>query len=318
MARRIATVEEMIDLLSSVKGGTFCTIGYLSGAKIGKTLTGKNVNVEKFGKDLDDYRMEGDDEIYNTLKGYQQRGASGKNKFPYGGIVKFATYSFHFQTEELYGKNNHEYTQKRDALLKKYGAEIQRREKPHDERIGYGNGVSVGATEKTKDKLYTHQNGATIQNYDEEYYVVDKDGELVGGISGDAIKSLISKSEPDGVSAMRKVNATDEQIKEYLEELKKLKFRILKLMYNSILFIVAKINGEKVFFINTKLPKQVGSSNYVVNINPESFIEKANDLYNKTIRKMGNETNESVMAYRALKRKIDESVRRAIMGNMIY
>ena len=299
----------MIDILSEIKGGTFVTVGYLCSANIGKTLTGKNIDVEKFGQDLDANRTDGDDEIYSTLKAYQQRGADRKNKFPYGGIVKFTKYLFHFQNEELYGKNFGKYADARDKLLARFGASINKRDQKHDEKQPFGKGsVSVGATDNTIGKLYTHQNAATIQNYKTEYFVVDNEGELLGGISGNAIKSLLSRREPDGVSALRAVNATDEQIKEYIEELKKLKFSVLKLMYDSILFIVAAVNGEKIYFVNTNLQNKVGSGSYAVPINPESFEQKANEMFKRSY----NEINECVNKYNLLENIIFGHTKKAL------
>ena len=159
---------------------------------------------------------------------------------------------FHWQSEEKYGENYAKYADARDALITKYGGEPNRREGT-DTKLSYGKGsVSVGSTDNTQGRLYSHQNGATIQNRSTEYFLVATNGQLKGGISKNAIQNIVAKSgDADGVSALKKVNATDEQIKSYLEELKQLKFKVLKLMYDSILFVVASVNGEKIFFWNS-------------------------------------------------------------------
>lgn len=46
MERRIADINEMIDIMSSIKGGVFATVCYMNSAKIGKTLTGKGIDVD--------------------------------------------------------------------------------------------------------------------------------------------------------------------------------------------------------------------------------------------------------------------------------
>ena len=283
--RRIATIDEIIDIMSSIRGGSFVTICYMSSAKVGKTLTSKGIDIDKFGEDLEQNRTEGDDEIYNTLSQYQKGGASRSNKFPFGGIVKMSRYQVNWQSEESYNKKYSQYADARDELLAKYGASVTHRDS-HDEKQDFGKGgVSVGATDNTRGKLYTHQNGATIQNAKSEYFVVDKDGELLGSISPNAIEQIVAKSgDPDGVGALKKIGATDEQIREYTEELRKLNFKVLKLMYNSVLFIIATVNGEKIFYINDKLERQVGSGNYIVPINPQSFIQKANEIFQQSNR----------------------------------
>lgn len=306
MERRVADINEMIDIMSSIQGGVFVSLCYMNSAKIGKTLSGKDINVDQFGQDLDNNRIEGDDEIYNNLKNYQQGGVSRKNKFPYGGIVKMSTYQFNWQSEDNYGKNFHNYANKRDELLAKYGAEIQKRELKHDEKLNFGTGISVGATDNTKHKLYTHQNGATIRNAKSKYFIVDNDGELKGGVSYEAIKELISKTKNiDGLSALKKIGATEEQIQEYIRDLKALNFRVLKLMFDSILYIVCSVNGEKIVYINNNLAKEVGSGSYIVNINPQSFIDMANQLYRQDMTNL----QESENRYNIFKTKINESVR---------
>ena len=301
--RRVADINEIIDIMSSIKGGAFATVCYLSSAKVGKTLTGKNVNVDKFGTDLDSNRIDGDDEIYNSLKAYQQGGASRSNKFPFGGIVKMTRYQFHWQTEDKYNKNYSDYAEKRDKLLAKYGASVERRD-GYDSKQDFGKGgVSVGSTDNTQGRLYSHQNGATAKKLSEEYYVVDNNGEMKGGISYGAIKSIVAAKSPlDGVGALRKINASDEQIEEYTRELRELKFSVLKLFYDSILFIIASANGEKVYFINDKLANAVGSGSYIVNINPQSFLEKARELY----RQSNAELNEIITNRRDI---IKETIR---------
>lgn len=287
--RKVKDINELIDIMSSIKGGTFATVCYLSSAKVKKTLRGVDTNA--FGNDLDANRTDGDDEYYDTLKQYQ--GGSIK-KFPYNGIIKMSKIQFHWQTEEKYKENYGKYADARDALIRKYGGEPNRKEGT-DTTQEYGNGgVSVGNTENTQGRMYTHQNGATIQNRSTEYFLVDNNGELKGGISKNAIQNIISKSsDADGVSALKKVNATDEQIASYLEELKALKFKVLKLMYDNIVFIVASVNGEKILFFNSKLANKIGSSSYAVDINPQSFMDKARELYKSSFADL----QESVRRY---------------------
>lgn len=290
--RKIYDINEFIDIMSNIKDGCFATVCYLSSAKIKKTLRG--VDTDAFGADLDANRTEGDDEYYNTLKQYQ---SGSIKKFPYNGVVKMSKIQFHWQSEEKYGENYGKYANARDALIGKYGGEPVRRDGT-DSKQEYGNGsVSIGNTDNTQGRLYSHQNGATIQNITTEYFLVDTNGQLKGGISKNAIQNIIAKSgDADGVSALRKVNATDEQIASYVEELKKLKFKVLKLMYDSILFVVASVNGEKIFFWNSKLAKQVGSGSYIVPIDTQSFQDKARELYSKTYA----ELRESIKRYNKL------------------
>lgn len=287
--RKVKDIDELIKIMSSIKGGTFATVCYLSSARVKKTLRGVDTNA--FGNDLDANRTDGDDEYYNTLKKYQ--GGEIK-KFPYNGVVKMSKFQFHWQTEKKYKENQSKYAIARDALIRKYGGEPNRKEGT-DTTQEYGDGnVSVGSTENTQGKMYSHQNGATIQNRSTEYFLVDNNGDLKGGISKNAIQNIISKNgDEDGVSALRKVNATDEQIASYLEELKALNFKVLKLLYDNIIFIVTTVDNEKILFFNSKLANKIGSSSYTVDINPQSFMDKARELYKSSFADL----QESVKRY---------------------
>ncbi len=295
--RKIYDINEFIDIMSSIKNGAFATVCYLSSAKVKKTLRGSDV--EAFGNDLDSNRTEGDEEYYNTLKQYQ--GGSIK-KFPYNGVVKMSRIQFNWQSEKKYGENFGKYADARDALITKYGGEPVRKQGT-DTRLDYGAGdVSVGSTDNTQGRLYSHQNGATVNYLDEYYFLVDTNGQLKGGISKEAIKNIVAKSgDADGVAALKRVNASDETIKSYLEELKALKFRVLKLMYDSVLFVVATVDDEKIFFWNSKLANQVGSGSYVVAIDPVSFKEKAKELYRKSYEEIENNYTELMQENRNIK-----------------
>lgn len=310
--RRIADINEMIDIISSIKGGVFVTLCYISAAKVGKTLASKNIDIKKFGQDLDRNRIAGDEKVYKKLKDYQSRGASRANTFPFGGIVKMTRYQFNWQSENNYRANYNKYATARDKLLAKYGATITHRDS-HDVKQEFGKGgVSVGNSQNTLGRLYTHQNGATARNVQSEYYVVDANGKLVGGISYNAIQQLVTKSENiNGVSALRKIGASEQQIKQYIADLKKLKFQVLKLMYDRILFLVASVNGEQIYFINTNLASSIESGSYQVKINPKSFINKARELFKASKKEITEAlTHSQYISGKQLNEAIQEAVRK--------
>lgn len=305
--------------MSGINDGAFATVCYLSSANVKKTLRGSNVDA--FGSDLDTYRTDGDDEYYNTLKRYQ--GGEIK-KFPYNGVVKMSRIQFHWQSEKKYNKNFADYAKKRDDLIVKYGGEPVRKQGT-DTKQEYGEGgVSVGDTENTQGRLYTHQNGATVKYLDQNYFLVDTDGRLKGGISKSAISNIISKTgSVDGVSALKKVNASEDDIKSYIDEIKKLNFKVMKLMYESIVFVVATSNNEKIFFWNSKLANQVGSGSYIVNIDPSSFKQKAKELYQKSYEEIRNnseimESKKIKISESKLKQIVAESVRKVLNESVKY
>lgn len=279
--RERVNFDNIIDALSTASGGTYLTLCYISAAKIGKTLTGKNIDIDKFGKDIEQFQRKGT-RGYDVLKNFHQGGASRKNTLPVG-IIKRSIITFHWQTEDKYGEAYGKYKEGANQLLKPYGVEIGSRDdsEKHDEKQNFGNGnVSVGATDNTRGKLYTHQNGATVDKYNTSYLMV-KDGKLYGGINKDAIASLVKKEDPEGVKALRDLGVQEDEIKKYIENLKNLNFSILKLMYERILWVSCTIDGVKKFAINDRLTDKIGSGNNAIPINPNVFIKLANNRYDK-------------------------------------
>ena len=286
--RQRVTFDSIIDALSTAKGGTYLTLCYISSANIGKTLTGKNIDIDKFGNDIEQYQRKST-RGYDVLKKFHQGGADRKNKLPVG-IIKRSVITFHWQTEDNYGKAYGKYKQGVNNLLKPYGVELGSRDEKHDEKQNFGGGnVSVGATDNTKGKLYTHQNGAITDKYETSYLMV-KDGKLYGGLNKNAISSLVSKSDPEGVKALRELGVQESEIKKYIQDLKNLNFSVLKLMYERILWVSCKIDGVKKFAINDRFTDHIGSGSNTIPINPNVFIKLANNRYDAKYNPLKDDT----------------------------
>ncbi len=145
----------------------------------------------------------------------------------------------------------------------------------------------VFLSQKTKERILLLINLATAKDLAKDYYVVNEEGELID-IPEMAIKSLFKKKYRDGESALRKLEYTSQQIQDYFNKIKALNFRIGKLMYDRIIFIVATINNEKLFFINNKLADHMSddAAKEGFYINPQSVIQKAKESYEKACGKL--------------------------------
>lgn len=306
MRKVISDINQMVDIISSIRGGAFVTIGYINAAKIGKTA--QNVNLDKFGETLNKHRTPGDDETYNALSQFQQGPSKLSNKFPYAGVVKFSIFQVNWLTEDNYRKNYTKYAEERDKIITSYGATPQHRDS-YDEKLNYNKGVSGGITANTQGKLYAHQNRDTFRYIDQKYFLVNNDGAIKGAISKKALEPLLKDSNyVDGMSTLKKIEASAEQMKEYAAKIDNLKFKPMALMYDSILFIIASVNGEKIAYINTNLQNKVGSGKYVVPIQPQSFIEMANAMY----KEADSSLQESVKQFNLAKSYISETVKRVL------
>ena len=67
--RQRTNFDGIMDALATAEGGTYLTLCYVSGAKVGKTLTGKNIDVDQFGQDIDQYQQKGT-RGYDVLKNF--------------------------------------------------------------------------------------------------------------------------------------------------------------------------------------------------------------------------------------------------------
>ena len=277
MARQEIDFDRIIDILAEIGGGQFTTVCYLSAAKIYKKRN--SLDDEKFGNALDANPFE-DEEVGGTFDRYRK---GEMKKFPYQGVVKFCTRQYHWQSETNYRKRYGDFRKWQDDFLTSHGAQPLAHKQSTDQKQEFGKGgIAVGSTDNTKNRTYIHQNKSTSKVLDERYFLVDDNGGLVGAISKPVVTSMLQKyPEEGGLKALKKINASDEVIAKYNAELEAQKFSVMKMMVNSILFVVTKFEGQEYFAINRRLASKIGSGSYIVDIEPEEFIQKAVEVFNK-------------------------------------
>ena len=74
----------------------------------------------------------------------------------------------------------------------------------------------------------------------------------------------------------------DDIVERYIEEIKSLNFNYKRFEGNSILWIAATVNGQKIVYVNSNLTKTIND----ININKEDFVKKANERYNIDLNNM--------------------------------
>ena len=276
--RNRTNFDNVLKDLSKLRGGVFLTIGYVTGNAVSKTL--QNKDTEVFGRDIDQYQEKGTPG-YDMLKQWQQGGASRKNAAPVA-IMKYTETTYHWQTPGSFGKKYGAYKDSINKLLEPYGASLGTREKsaPQD-----------GDTSAVDNHIY--QNRATSSKVSEEYFMV-KDGKIYGALSKGALTSLMPKSYTDGVSALKKLNIQEDEIKRFVEQVKNLKYGTVPLVPDKILWISYTINGVKKFAINQNFADNIDG----IQINPNIFLKRANDRYGKRFKPMpGYEDNNEPVAH---------------------
>lgn len=263
MARRVASASEFFDILSSMKGGCFATIGYVTGANLAiPQVKRKNPDTGRM-KNYDDYETFG-----------KELGHDGE----VGGIIKLTSYTLNWSTPESLGKAYKKYKADANTIRSEFGLEpIQDRESYKSTQAYGDNGVSTysGNNDALSLHSYTAQNihNARIKG---NYYLIGTDGMVMREVNKDELVSYFKKaSEMSGVAALRKMGATEERIQEYIDKMNGLGMSYKNFEASSILYMVATVNGEKIVYINENLTQSVRG----INIIPAEFTKIAKERY---------------------------------------
>ena len=277
MARRIATANEFFDILSSMKGGCFATIGYVTGA---------NLNIPQVKKkNPETGRMKGYDD-YETFG--KELGHDGE----VGGVIKLTSYTLNWSTPESIGKAYKKYKADANNIRSEFGLEPMQDRESYKSTQEYGdNGISTysGNNDELKLHSYTAQN---VHNARTKgiYYLISTEGKVMREVDKSELLSYFKKkSEMSGVSALRKMGATEERIQEFIDKMNGLKMSYKNFEASSILYMVATVNGEKIVYINENLTQSVRG----INIIPAEFTKIAKERYNIDFRTIQEAIEES-------------------------
>ena len=259
--RRVASSEEFFDILDRIGNGKFVTIGYVTGANL-NVPTIKRRNPET-----------------NRMKGYPDFsvfGAEGENEI--GALVKITSYNMRYLNRTTVAKKYGEYKNAANGIRGNFGLD------PIGNRESYKQGTSwspngpelyKGQNTKLQSHSYNPQNihGVKPKSI---VYAIDTEGHIIKALSQKQIEPYLkAKREIDGVAALRKMGAEEEKIQDYISQINNLKFRYINFESDSILWIAATINGEKIVYINNNLARAVDG----IDIRPEDFRAIARERY---------------------------------------
>ena len=259
--RQVKTSNEFFDILDKIGNGKFITIGYVTGANLNvPTIKRKNPETNRM-KGYPDYSVfmdDGDDEI--------------------GALVKISSYNIQYLNRATVNKKYGEYKDSANTIRAEFGLN------PIEKKESYKQGTSWS---ENGPELYKGNNSdLSSHSYNPQnvfhvkpkgiVYAVNKEGHIMKALPEERIKDYFKKKrEIDGVSALRKMGMEEDRIQEYIDKINALKFRYINFESNSILWIAATINGEKIVYINDNLQRAVDD----INIRPEDFRAIARERY---------------------------------------
>ena len=269
--RKVKKPEDVIDVLQNLPGNKWVCVGYVTEANLNLPKVQKRNPLTNRMKGYEDY------ETFGSEMGYEDE---------VGALVKITSYNYRYNDVASVNKKYDEYKNNANEIRKKYGLPpIEKRENDYHNEMNYGSGVKIygGDNDEKKGNFYLPFNsvGANVKSV---VYVVNKEGHITHELTQEQAKQYIlnKKHEVDGVSALRKMNAEEEQIQKYIEEMESLKFKYKNIIGNQILWLVGATNGQKIIYINDSLSKSVND----ININTEDFVQKARERYIKEINDM--------------------------------
>lgn len=286
--RRIATCNEFFDILDQIKGGQWVTIGIVTSANLTGYPSIKRKNP-----------------LTNRMKGYPDHEAFGVAE-EIAALVKVSSYNMHFSNRDKISKRYGDWKKSVNAIRNAYGIPEIGSKNSYKDTNNYGGGIESynGDNESLKGHSYAPQNifGVKPKSI---VYAVNQDGHIIQALKPEQVKQYIKKYReysPDaasyrdsGANALMKMGAEEEKIKEYLEKIAELKFSYVNFEANSILWIAASVNGEKIVYINDNFQRAVDN----INIRPEDFRAIARERYKidlANLQEMTRRTRKNILS----------------------
>lgn len=257
--RRVASSSEFFDILDKIGNGKFVTIGYVTGANLDvPTVSRRNPATNRMKKYLDYTVFGGEEEI--------------------GALVKITSYNMRYLNRTTVGQKYGEFKTSANDIRTNFGID------PIADKTSYKQGTNWSPNGP---EIYNGQN-ADLQSHSYNpqnifgvkpkgvVYAINKEGHIIKELSPEQVRPYLkAKREIDGVAALRKMGAEEERIQDYINQINNLKFKYINFESNSILWIAATINGEKIVYINDNLYRAVDG----IDINPQDFRAIARERY---------------------------------------
>lgn len=257
--RRVASSSEFFDILDKIGNGKFVTIGYVTGANLDvPTVSRRNPATNRMKKYPDYTVFGGEEEI--------------------GALVKITSYNMRYLNRTTVGQKYGEFKTSANDIRTNFGID------PIADKTSYKQGTNWSPNGP---EIYNGKN-ADLQSHSYNpqnifgvkpkgvVYAINKEGHIIKELSPEQVRPYLkAKREIDGVAALRKMGAEEERIQDYINQINNLKFKYINFESNSILWIAATINGEKIVYINDNLYRAVDG----IDISPQDFRAIARERY---------------------------------------
>jgi hypothetical protein len=273
--RRVASSSEFFDILDKIGNGKFVTIGYVTGANLDvPTVSRRNPAT-------------------NRMKKYPDYTVFGGEEEEIGALVKITSYNMRYLNRTTVGQKYGKFKASANDIRTNFGID------PIADKTSYKQGTNWSPNGP---EIYNGQN-ADLQSHSYNpqnifgvkpkgvVYAINKEGHIIKELSPEQVRPYLkAKREIDGVAALRKMGAEEERIQDYINQINNLKFKYINFESNSILWIAATINGEKIVYINDNLYRAVDG----IDINPQDFRAIARERYQIDLNNLQEMTKKTM------------------------
>lgn len=267
--RVLKSANDAFDVMDKIGNNKFVCIGYVTSANLQiPQVKRKNPETNRM-KSYDDF------ETFASQIGHEGE---------IGAIIKVTSYNIRYTAQDKWGEKYNKYKNGLNKIRGEFGLEPIQDKEGYTQKVDYGKGVTTygGNNDSLVGRTYSPQNtfGCKAKSM---YYLVDTNGNIVGERTKDSVKQYLKAARKvEGVAALEKLGASEEKIEDFKNAVKGLGFSYKNFEFNSILYIAATVDGEKVIYINDNLARCVND----ININAQDFVDIAKKRYQEDLKEV--------------------------------
>ena len=292
MVRRIASANEMFDILSNMDSGKFASFCHLNYAPIDSPKKGKNIDFDTIGKKFN----------INDLKGI---------------ITITRYYDLNWSNQQSIAQKYASFRQSANEIRRKFGLEDAQKRKSPFQTVKHGLGIVLGNTPNIKDRTYFSQNTFNCKR-DISYYGVNSVGRIICEFLPQHLKEYLKdrKRDIDGYNKLCKITQDEKVLGDYINQIMNLKMEYTRFMCDRIIYIIGADREGKFIFANNNLTSEINGlkidKNQLLGIVQQKYKLDLNKINENTMKRQIVRLTEQ-----DLHKVINESVRRIIKERIL-
>ena len=271
--RRVETPNKVFDILNQIGNNKFVCMGVVFGTKLNLPKE-KRLNPDT--NEMEDY--------YDLTPIKQDIGSEED----VAALVEIATYNFRYYPLNSINNQYTKYKEGVNNIRAQYGLPpMATKKNDYRKKVDFGDGLNVnnGENKAKEGNFYVAFNAYNLEPK-RVVYAVNSEGHIIQELTKEQVIPYLEEKNPykgiSGIKALRKMGKQEEEIQQFVNDIRNLKFSYQNFTGNSILWIATTVNKEKIIYINDMVERVVNG----VKINPEDFVAKAKERYQDALQEM--------------------------------